>query len=239
MKTVLITGSGGGIGSATVKLFKTKGWKTVGLDLVENDNLSDIYIKYDLENFHNLEKISEILSSQGICGIDALVNNAAVQIVKPLSEITCEDWTKTINVNLSAPLFLIKALLPYLKKAKGSVINVSSIHSNLSKANFSLYATSKGGLTTMTKVLALELAPEIRVNAVLPAATATEMLIDGFKIKPEKLAELKEYHPLKRIAETNEIAEVIYFLASESSSFISGSAIEVNGGIGVKLHDPE
>jgi len=239
MKTVLITGSGGGIGSATVKLFKTKGWKTVGLDLIENDNLSDIYIKYDLENFHNLEKISEILSSQGVCGIDALVNNAAVQIVKPLSEITCEDWNKTINVNLSAPLFLIKALLPYLKKAKGSVINVSSIHSNLSKANFSLYATSKGGLTTMTKVLALELAPEIRVNAVLPAATATEMLIDGFKNKPEKLAELKEYHPLKRIAETSEIAEVIYFLASESSSFITGSAIEVNGGIGAKLHDPE
>lgn len=239
MKTVLITGSGGGIGSATVKLFKSKGWRIIGIDIVENDNLSDIYIKYDLADFGNFAIITELLASHGITEINALVNNAAVQIVKPITQITPEDWLRTVNVNLSAPLFLIKELLPLLKRAKGSVINISSIHANLSKTNFSLYATSKGGLTTMTKVLALELAPEVRVNAVLPAATATEMLIDGFKNKPEKLIELKEYHPLKRIARTEEIAEVVYFLAGDSSSFITGSAIEVNGGIGAKLHDPE
>ena len=117
-------------------------------------------------------------------------------------------------------------------------MNVSSIHAFETKPHFVAYATSKGALLTLTRALAVELAPCVRVNAVIPSATDTGMLRAGFEGNPEGLAELGRYHPMGRIARPEEIAAVIAFLGSEAASFMTGSAISVDGGIGARLHDP-
>ncbi len=137
-----------------------------------------------------------------------------------------DDWQITFNTNVFAPFMLIQRLLPMLRLTKGSVINIASIHALLTKAEFTLYSTSKGALLTMTRALALELAPDVRVNAVLPGATDTPMLRDGFKNNLKGLEVLGNYQPLKRIALPQEIAEIVLFLASPKASFITGAGIK-------------
>ncbi|CAE7938183.1 unnamed protein product [Symbiodinium sp. KB8] len=144
-----------------------------------------------------------------------------------------------MTTNLSACFSLVQVFLDDLKATKGSVVNVSSIHCNLTKPGFVAYATSKGALVSLTRALAVELGPTgIRVNAVLPAATATPMLVDGFKDNPEGYAQLEKFHPAGRIADPREVAEFIAFLGSDKSKFVNGSALQIDGGIGARLHDP-
>lgn len=242
MQTALITGASQGIGKAICEIFLKEGYSVIGIDLVENKSLPYDIIQFDIsrlckpdplnEQFYN--KIVEMTAGR----LDVLVNNAAIQIMKPVNQITMDDWQITFNTNVFAPFMLIQRLLPMLRLTKGSVINIASIHALLTKAEFTLYSTSKGALLTMTRALALELAPDVRVNAVLPGATDTPMLRDGFKNNLKGLEVLGNYQPLKRIALPQEIAEIVLFLASPKASFITGAGINVDGGIGVCLHDP-
>jgi NAD(P)-dependent dehydrogenase (short-subunit alcohol dehydrogenase family) len=126
-----------------------------------------------------------------------------------------------------------------LSNANGSVVNISSIHSTLTKPGFVCYATSKAALGGLTKSAAVELGAKVRINAINPAATATPMLVAGFEDKESALRELGSMHPLGRIAEPEEIARTAVFLASEKASFINGACLNVDGGISARLHDPE
>ena len=137
-----------------------------------------------------------------------------------------------------SPFFTTKHLLNFLEKKQGSVINIGSVHANLTKPGFVCYATSKSALIGLTNSMAVDLGPRLRINAINPAATATQMLLDGFKDKDDKYKELASNHPLKRIAEPCEIAKAALFLASDDASFITGSCIDIHGGIGRRLHDP-
>jgi NAD(P)-dependent dehydrogenase (short-subunit alcohol dehydrogenase family) len=242
MKTAIITGSAGGIGKAICKLFLHEGYRVLGVDLIRVKKPAYDFIQYDISELCNKNSSSEDFyrKVEQIIGkkLDVLVNNAALQIVKPAEKLTIEDWNRTLNTNLLAPFLLTKRFLPTLRKAKGSVVNIASIHAQLTKANFAAYSTSKGALVSLTRALALDLAPEVRVNAILPAATDTQMLRDGFKDNKKGLKVLGDYHPLKRIAMPAEIAQVVLFLTSQSGSFITGTALNVDGGIGMCLHDP-
>jgi NAD(P)-dependent dehydrogenase (short-subunit alcohol dehydrogenase family) len=126
-----------------------------------------------------------------------------------------------------------------LREAKGSVVNIASIHAMATKSEFSLYATSKGALVTLTKALAIEIAPDVRINTVLPAATDTPMLHAGFSENEKNFETLVEYHPLGRIAKPEEVARIALFLASPQASFMTGAAVNVDGGISACLHDPD
>ena len=137
-----------------------------------------------------------------------------------------------------APFWLTQKFLPFLKANNGSVINIASIHATVTKQKFTAYATSKGALVSMTRALVIELAPDVRVNAIIPAATDTPMLRAGFGDDLEGLNVLGEYHPLRRIARAEEVAQVALFLVSAQASFMTGAAINVDGGIGACLHDP-
>lgn len=242
MKTALITGSAGGIGKAICKIFQREGYKVIGVDLVRVKKPAYDFIQYDISKLCNknsanedfCRKVEEMIGKK----LDVLVNNAAIQIVKPAERLTIEDWQQTLNTNLLAPFLLIQRFLPMLRKAKGSVVNISSIHAQLTKANFAAYSTSKGALVSLTRALALDLAPDVRVNAVLPAATDTPMLREGFKGNKKGLTVLSDYHPLKRIAAPKEIAESVLFLTSQRSSFTTGTIVNVDGGIGSCLYDP-
>jgi NAD(P)-dependent dehydrogenase (short-subunit alcohol dehydrogenase family) len=241
-RVAVITGADGGIGQALVKTFAREGYRVIGIDLKKPRMRKAEWITFDLAKLHEqtTEAQEFIKSLRRLCKgrADVLINNAATQIVKPVDKVDVRDWDQTLATNLLAPFWLIQRLLPLLRRVRGSVVNIASIHARLTKSNFSLYATSKAALVGLTRSLALELAPEVRVNAILPAATRTRMLVQGFRDNPEGLAALAGYHPLGRIAEPNEIAASALFLAGPQASFITGAALEVDGGIGGCLSDP-
>jgi NAD(P)-dependent dehydrogenase (short-subunit alcohol dehydrogenase family) len=237
-KTVLITGSGRGIGRATAALFRKKGWHVIGIDKLSGAVPVDLFLRTDLARPEAANVVKSFITKNRIARLDALVNNAAVQTVKPFATVTRVDWHTSFAVNAETPFFLAQALLPELRKARGSIVNVASIHAHLTKKHFSLYAATKGALVTLTKALAVELAPLVRVNAILPAATDTPMLRTGFKNNLKGYKQLGDLHPMKRIATPGEVAELIWFLAAETSGFITGSAFSIDGGIGACLLDP-
>ncbi len=242
MLTALVTGAAGGIGKSVCEVFLREGYKVVGVDCCETVGLPYEVIHFDISKLgcsdYVCEDFYQRVENLAEGRLDALVNNAAVQIVKPINSITQADWDVTLNTNLLAPFWLIKRSLPMLRAAKGSIVNITSIHAALTKREFTVYATSKGAMVSLTRALAIELAPDVRVNAVIPAATDTPMLRDGFRDNLKGLRELGDYHPLGRIAQPEEIAQVVFYLAGPHASFITGTAINVDGGIGASLHDP-
>lgn len=242
-KNVLITGANGGIGKALCKTFVEAGYFVIASDKVVGDCVCDIFIQADIEvlssnsEYRNsiFAKVREYLNNQGLFG---LINNAAIQILGKTEEVQIEHWRQTLDINLIAPFLLIQALLPELKKARGSVVNISSVHAINTKPGFVCYATSKTALVGLTKSMAVDLGSDVRINAICPGATATPMLLAGFEGKQEEFNQLSKMHPLERIARPKEIAQVALFLVSEQASFITAASLNVDGGIGVRLHDP-
>jgi NAD(P)-dependent dehydrogenase (short-subunit alcohol dehydrogenase family) len=137
-----------------------------------------------------------------------------------------------------APFVLAKLFEELLRKARGSIINIGSIHSKLTKSRFCAYSTSKAALSGLTRALALEFSGEVNVNVILPGATRTAMLLAGFSEQPEKYQELESFQPVGRIAEPEEIAHLALFLCSDNARCITGADFPIDGGIGGCLHDP-
>lgn len=239
-KVALVTGCKGGIGTAICRRFLNAGWEVVGTD-IRGDLPADFdFYQLDLKDSRQLISLTHYIEEK-YKRLDCLINNAASQICKPISETTFEDWDLVIDTNLKAPYFLIKNFLPLLTNAKGNIVNVSSIHAIATSKYMSAYAISKGGLSQLTRSLAIDLADDgIRVNAVLPGAILTGMLLDGIKRggdhAEKQLQELSEKTVLKRIGQPEEIAGAVYYLAdNDSASFITGLSLVVDGGATIKL----
>jgi NAD(P)-dependent dehydrogenase (short-subunit alcohol dehydrogenase family) len=243
-QAVVITGAAGGIGQALCQLFKQQGYVVIASDRIAAEGLPcDAFVQADLQTLcqvteYRQQVIQTIRGHLRGEGLHGLINNAAVQIVKATDDLTVEDWHITLDVNLLAPFLLTQALLPELEQASGSVVNVASIHAQLTKPGFVCYATSKAALVGLTKSMAVDLGPRVRVNAICPAAVETPMLLAGFEGQPEALEELLAKHPLKTIGKPKEIAEVALFLVSPRSSFMTGEIVGISGGIAARLNDP-
>jgi NAD(P)-dependent dehydrogenase (short-subunit alcohol dehydrogenase family) len=241
----LITGVAGGIGAALVRAFKEAGYIVIGTDLEPKTNIAniDFFFQINLEKLIEDEvasklfylQISKVLNG---AGLKVLVNNAALQIIKPVSELTVIDIMRTLNTNTAAPFLLIQNFLTDLEQENGSVVNISSIHATLTKPNFVAYATSKAALSGLTRALSVELGHRVRINAIAPAAVATKMLKAGFENDKNGFEKLSKMHPVGRIGEPIEVADLAVFLSSEKAEFINGSIFELNGGIGNRLYDP-
>ncbi|MDO8754978.1 MAG: SDR family oxidoreductase, partial [Anaerolineales bacterium] len=172
-KTVLITGAAGGIGRATVNLFTEKGWQVIGVDRAEFGEgfpKNGLYIQSDISRPEDMEAIFE--KAQAFTdSLDAVVNNAALQVAKPLVQTTVEEWDAVMAANLRSVFLCVKLAYPLLiasplgKADKGgAVVNVSSVHAIQTSANIAAYAASKGGLLALTRAMAIEFAPDhIRV----------------------------------------------------------------------------
>lgn len=241
----LVTGAAGGIGQALVQAFVDQGYSVIGLDQVQQPVhfVGQQYLQVDLQRLveddalleQTLGRIQQHLSG---VGLTVLVNNAAVQVLGGVDSLTVADWQRTLNVNLLAPFVLTQGLLPKLEAAKGSVINISSIHARLTKANFVAYATSKAALSGMTRAMAVDLGARIRINAIEPAAIATDMLKAGFEGKPEQLAQLENCHPQGRMGTPQEVAALAVSMARGDLRFLHGACVGLDGGIGGRLFDP-
>jgi len=243
VKSILITGSNGGIGTAICSLLKAKGYFVIGTDIAEDINNLDAFIKLDIRELalsttKRERFIVEINRFIGDTNLKALINNAAVQILSGIETLKIEDFKKTIDINLIAPLALSKICYPQLKSNKGSIVNIGSIHAKLTKPEFISYATSKTAILGLTQSMAVDCGKYVRVNAIQPAATATEMLLDGFKNNSAAFNTLKSFHPTNSIAAPDEIAQAVLFLISDQCQFMNGSILDIHGGIGARLHDP-
>jgi NAD(P)-dependent dehydrogenase (short-subunit alcohol dehydrogenase family) len=246
-QTVLITGAAGGIGRATVNRFATSGWRVIGVDrspFGEPFPDDGFFIQADISIGGNLESIfSQVHSHTGY--LNALVNNAAVQVAKPIIQTSVEEWDAVMASNLRSVFLSAKLAYPLFKTANGgAIVNVSSVHAVATSANIAAYAASKGGLLALTRAMAIEFAPDnIRVNAILPGAVDTPMLraglnrdhVQGSDIQT-RLDNLARKTVNGRIGTPAEIAHAIYFLADNTqSSFMTGQAMIVDGGATARL----
>ncbi|MBM3143755.1 MAG: SDR family oxidoreductase [Chloroflexi bacterium] len=244
---MLITGAAGGIGRATVELFARKGWRVIGVDRAPfGDGFPEdgLFIRADISDGSALESIFEQTKSFTKT-LDALINNAAYQITKPLLETSVEEWDAVMASNLRSVFLSAKLAYPLLKnQGGGAVVNVSSVHAVATSKDIAAYAASKGGLLALTRAMAIEFAPDnIRVNAILPGAVDTPMLRAGMNRDhagagsvQERLDNLARKTVSGKIGTPEEIAHAIYFLADATqSSFMTGQAMIVDGGATARL----
>jgi len=246
-RVVLITGSAGGIGRAVVRLFSEKGWVVIGVDrnaFGEEFPKNGLFIQKDVSDANQIVKMyAEAAEFTPV--LNAVVNNAAVQIYKPILETSVAEWDQTIATNLRPTFIGARYAHPLLVKAgKAAIVNVSSVHAVQTSTSIAAYAASKGGILALTRAMAIEFAADnIRVNAVLPGAIDTPMLRGGMDrghvsgpTITERLDNLARKTVNGRIGQPSEIAHAIYFLADEEqSSFMTGQALIVDGGATARL----
>ncbi len=249
-KRILVTGGTRGIGRAAVELFLESGAKVAVNGRGEQSTQqaieslafpgSVIAAPGDLSTVAGCERVvSQAVAQLG--GLDVLVNNAGIGSAhKPIEKTTESDWNEVLNLNLRAVYFCIKYAVPALRAANGNVVNVASILGLGGRGiGGSLYCISKGGVVNMTRDLAIELAPAIRVNCVCPGAVDTEMLQElGKNLGGGDVATgydiITRSRPFKRVARPTEIAAAIAFCASDHASFMTGAIQVVDGGVMAK-----
>jgi 3-oxoacyl-[acyl-carrier protein] reductase len=162
-------------------------------------------------------------------GIRIIINNAGFSQHRTIDQMTIEDWDRAVAVNLSAALYTVKTALSYLRQEPwGRIVNICSLRAMTGSDHGAHYAAAKAGLIGLTKSLALELAPTITANAVSPGYTNTEMNAEALAKHGETI---RARIPAKRVAEPEEIAALVAFLASEEAGYITGETINANGGI--------
>ena len=236
-KTIFITGAAKRIGKAIALTFNDLGWNIIihyNSSKKDADELADkinkdnpdraITVQGDLDKEADIKKILNDINNM-FPTLDLLVNNASTFYPTPIEEISDHHWKKLIGSNLKGPLFLIQGLKDKLKASNGSIINITD--TNLSKGvpNFSIYSAAKAGLEAITKGLARELAPEIKVNAIAPGAMLEPPDVTWTEDQRNKV--IKSI-PLNRMGSEQDIAEAVKFLAH--SEYITGQIIKVDGG---------
>ena len=242
-KRVLVTGGTRGIGKAVVNAFNSAGAqvaingrtadsveKTIST-ISDNERLyaapGDVGTVAGCENAVN--SAIEVLG-----GLDILVNSAGVGVDVSLEESDESLWDTTLSVNLKGTFFCCRAALGALRESAGNIINMASDAGLMGNPNSSIYCASKGGVVNMTRALALELAPQVRVNCVCPGYVDTDMVRRDWIDKGDDPASLEkmlcDYAPMKRMATPEEIASSVLYLATAESEFITGSALQIDGG---------
>jgi NAD(P)-dependent dehydrogenase (short-subunit alcohol dehydrogenase family) len=242
----IVTGAAGGIGLATARLLFERGAHVALLDTkVEAGQAAlasfgdpagrAIFIAADLAD----EAVAQKAIAQTVevfSGLNSVVNNAGIQRYGNVEQTSLVLWHEVLNVNLTAAFLVTRAALPHLRAAGGgSIVNVGSVQSHVSQRGALAYVTSKHALLGFTRSLAVDYAAErIRANCICPGTVDTPMFRWTMAQDAHPEAVLKaceEMHPVGRIAQPEEIAEVIAFLLSDSASFVTGAAIDVDGGV--------
>ena len=237
-KVALVTGAARGIGLAVAKRFLAEGWRVALLD-IERELLhgavaalaypgATIALHCDVSDSGAVTAAMAKLST-GFGRLDALVNNAGVAVFAPLMETSDDDWSRVLEVNLTGPFLCTKAAVPLMREQGGAIVNITSISAVRAWTLRSAYGTSKAGLAHLTKQLAVELASlGIRVNGVAPGPVETAMAKAVHT--PEIRADYHDAIPLNRYGLEEELAEAVFFLCSDRSSYITGQILAVDGG---------
>lgn len=235
-KLVIVTGGASGIGFATAKRFASEGSKVVIFDynkealdktLAENPDIAG-GVKVDVSSSEEVEKaFSQVDEEHGM--VDVLISNAGISVRKPFVDIDYEQWKRVVDINLGG-MFLCsrEAARRMKKKGSGVILMTASTNGTEGHPNYADYNASKAGVILLSKTMALELAPEVRVNSICPGYVLTPM--QKAEYTPEMLEKVNQGIPIKRHAQPEEIAALFAFLASDQAAYITGSSIHIDGG---------
>ena len=246
-RVAIVTGGGRGIGRGIVDRFLEEGARVavvqrseVDPTLREHDRV--LAVQADLADVSSYASVVERVDS-AFGGIDILVNNAGIMFERSVAHVTEAEWEQMVALNLRAPLFLCKAVLPHMRaRGRGSIINIGSIEGIGSNPDHTLYSTTKAGIHGMTRALAVDLGPDnIRCNAIAPGWIATDLsdaYLDSMADPLSARKNLAALHPIRRVGRNRDVGDSAVFLASERSQFITGEVLVVDGGRTVQLSLP-
>lgn len=247
-KIAIVTGATSGMGAAIATLFAEEGAKVVvnGRDStkgnkvvnkINEDNGDAIFVKSDISTQEGNDYLVERTLSF-YKGVDIVVTNAGFLGLGSITKVSPETWHKTINTNLNSIFYLLRLVIPeMLRKGQGNIIVTGSIAAYKSFPNHAAYCASKGALVPLIKQIALEYGPKIRTNLICPGPIDTPLLWDSAVAFPEPenaVSDAEKATLLKRLGKPEDIAKTALFLASDESSFITGTSITVDGGIMTK-----
>lgn len=252
-KVAIVTGGSQGIGQGVAALFAEEGAKIVIADIdteagentvkaLMDKNLDARFHKTDVSNENDVKNLIEYTINE-FGKLDILVNNAGINFRKAVHETSLEEWNHLMGINLTGPFLCSKYAIPELQKeATSSIINMASWHAETTITRLAAYASAKGGLTALTRQMALDYGQhQIRVNAVGPGSVDTPLLQQTFASleNPEKsFEESLAFNPLGRVGTVEDIAKACLFLASDDSTYVSGQTILVDGGQANKIARP-
>lgn len=244
-KVAIITGSSKGIGQGCARVFAREGAAIVIVSRTEGPGLAmvkeiqdkggrAIYVQTDVSQSEQVQNMIK-RTIEEFRRLDILINNAGYHISKNIEETSEEEWDFIINTNLKSVFLCSKYAIPCLRKTKGCIINMSSMVGLVGQSNAGAYSATKGGIIAMTKGMALDFAKDgIRVNCICPGWIKTPLVDDWFSQQPDE-QKAREYinsvHPLGRIGTIEECGRAALFLATEDSSFMTGSILTVDGGV--------
>lgn len=243
-KVAIVTGASSGIGRATASLFVRNGMNVLAVARNDGDlqalkgslAAANGTIEVHLADVTDPSSAEQIVlnAAESFSQVDVLVNSAGIIKSGTIESTSVEDWDRFMDVNLRSVFVLMQSCLPYLEKTKGNIVNVSSVAGTRAFPGVLGYCVSKAGIDQLTRCAALELAAKgIRVNAVNPGVVVTNihrrggMDSDAYQ---NFLEHSKTTHPLGRVGTADEVAELIYYLASEKASWITGATYEIDGG---------
>ena len=251
-KVVIVTGSGSGIGKTTAIKFAQEGAKVVIADIdakngetvsdkINKSNGSALFIKTNVANFETVNQMVDITLNE-FGSPDILINNAGINVFGEPLNMPDSEWKKAFSVDLDGVWFGCKAVLPHmLKKNKGTIVNVASVHGIQIIPNCFPYPVAKHGVIGLTKALAVDYASKgIKINSISPGYIDTPIVERFFKTKPDPEAARKEaenHQPIKRMGTTDEIANTIMFMSSDECNYMIGANIIVDGGITLRMHE--
>ena len=246
-KVVLITGAGSGIGRATANLFAKEGARVVVADINADSgqNSTDsiraaggdaLFVQGDVSKLDDVEAMVRTgIDRYG--RLDVVHSNAATYAMGTATELSEEEWDLTIDASLKATWMLARCAMPQmLAQGKGVFVITGSVHAVRGYADYTAYQAAKGGLFALTRALAADYAPSVRVNSILPGAVVTGLWDPISEEDREKIAQMC---PLRRNGSPEEIAQAALFLASDMSSYMTGSHVVVDGGLSSVMMLPE
>lgn len=244
-KIAIVTGANSGIGEASAMLFAREGAKVVicarrpdagqaTVDKIKAEGNEAILAKCDVSRKEDIYAAVD-LAVKTWGGVDIVMNNAGMALVKNVMDTSDDEWDQVMNTNVKSIFHMAKASIPHMRKrGGGSIINVASQLAMVAAPNFAVYTAGKGAILNFTRALALDHAKDnIRVNCLCPGAVATPLLLNQFKGQdgPQGgLQDLVNMHPLGRLGKPEELAAAALFLASDASSFMTGAPLVIDGG---------